>query len=61
MKEKINITFDIMKVMGDLGNSSLSGVVMIKSLLEQAEERIEVEVMTTDNSFKLLFLFLGFF
>lgn len=60
MKEKINITFDIMKVMGDLGNSSLSGAAMIKSLLEQAEERIEVEVMTTDNSFKL-FLFFGFF
>lgn len=29
-----------MKVMGDLGNS-LCGVVMIKSLLEQVEERTE--------------------
>ena len=45
-----------MKVMSDFGNSSLCGVVMIKSLLEQVEERIEeIETITRDNFFKFLF------
>lgn len=45
-----------MKVMGDLGNSSLCGVVMIKLLLEQVEDRIEErERITRDNFFKFFF------
>ena len=38
-----------MKVLSDFGNSSLCGVVMIKSLLEQ------IETITRDNFFKFLF------
>ena len=42
--------------MGDLGNSSLCGVVMIKSLLEQVKEKIEeIEIVIRDNFFKFLF------
>ena len=45
-----------MKIMGDLGNSSLCGVVMIKSLLEQVKEKIEeIEIVIRDNFFKFLF------
>ena len=54
-----------MKIMGDLGNSSLCGVVMIKSLLEQVKEKIEeIEIVIRDNFFKFLFylfFFLFFF
>ena len=48
--------------MGDLGNSSLCGVVMIKSLLEQVKERIEeIETVIRDNFFKFLFYLFVFF
>ena len=51
-----------MKIMGDLGNSSLCGVVMIKSLLEQVKERIEeIEIVIRDNFFKFLFYLFSFF
>lgn len=56
-EREMNIRFGTMEVMDDLDNSSVRGVVMVKSLLEHAEERIEeIEVMTRDNSFKLFLL-----
>lgn len=41
MKEKINIRFGIMKVMDDFDNNIFGGLVMIKFLLKEVEERIE--------------------
>lgn len=51
MKEKTNTRFGTMKVMDDLDNNILGGLVMIKSLPKEVEERIEVQIMTRENSF----------
>ena len=57
MKGKQTLGLVTTEVMDDLDNSSLRRIVMIKSLLEQVEKRIEeIELMTRDNSFKLFLL-----
>lgn len=56
-ESETNTRFGTVEVMDDLDNSSVRGVVMVKSLLEQVEERIEeIEIMTRNNSFKLFLL-----
>lgn len=44
--------FSTLKVTDDLDKSILSGVVMKKRLVEQIEQRVQVEIMSKNNSLK---------